>query len=221
METDDDNKMSYVEILNTAMELNEQLVDENIVRAFRTLELGQTGCVSCGEILEAMDDPLSISKFCDEGDLNPDGHIGFQEFKLAVHRLDQNSEGFKRIMSLGREEEEDEQSASLTSQNVSTKSVVEVKKSAGGSGGNDSSTVAGVPAQSSKNSVATSTAGAGAGKAHSVSPPAPPANAGTTTSAISSKTGADIEEADESGSKKMKFHRPSLIKALFPKDKDK
>ncbi len=194
METDDDNKMSYVEILNAAMELNEQFVDENIVRAFRALELGNTGCVSCGEIIEVMGDPEAVLRFCDDGDLNTEGQIGFQEFKVAVHRLDQNSEGFRRIMSLGREEEED-QSASLTSQNVSSKSM-EGKKS-----GAASTTI------EVSSAVSTSPKGA----AHNVAPPPPPTADSTEV------------EGDESGDgpKKMKFHRPSLIKALFPKDKDK
>lgn len=48
--------MSYVEILDEAMALNEQIAEENIVRVFAFLDKDHAGSISCGNIVDQLED---------------------------------------------------------------------------------------------------------------------------------------------------------------------
>jgi hypothetical protein len=47
LETDSEKKMSYVEIINAAMELNEQATEDNIKRVFAFLDKSRAGAPVC------------------------------------------------------------------------------------------------------------------------------------------------------------------------------
>ena len=160
--------MSYVEIIDEAMQINEGIAEDNIRWVFKYLDRGQIGAISCGGIIEALGDENDAVEVAAQFDLT--GQIGFQEFRRVLQRLDQDSESYKKILNIGLSPNEGEELMSPKESNVQ----------------------------------------------QDFSPPPPPAEDHDTTPTLNEEAGND-----PSSSGKIKFHRPSIIKALFPKDKDK
>ncbi len=96
LETDSDNKMSYVEILDEAINLSETMSEENIRRVFTFLDKDQigtcrriniyiyfvrllcVGAISCGDIVDILqnEDEDEVLQVCSHFDLTREGQIG-------------------------------------------------------------------------------------------------------------------------------------------------